>query len=113
MLSAIVSITPVNTYFSSAISITTCWCIFRADSRYAFNFSLASQVFEIQKTQNSIFSVLNNILSVDKMQQVEYLPTQFDYKMFLRLFSTFLAEMKCMVCMCVVECKLSGKQQSP
>ena len=31
---------------------------------------------------HSTFSVLNNTYSVDEVQQVEYLPTQFDYKMF-------------------------------
>ena len=60
--------------------------------------------------ERNIFSVLDNILSVDEVQQVEYLPTQFDNNMFLGPFSTFLAEMLCLACMLVVECRLSRKQ---
>ena len=48
---------------------------------------------------HSTFSVLNNTYSVGEAQQVEYLPTKFDFKMFLEPFSTFLGEMLCMVCM--------------
>ena len=49
---------------------------------------------------------------MDEVQQEEYLPAQFHYKMFLERFSTFLAEML-HDCMYVIECKLSGKQEGP
>ena len=48
---------------------------------------------------HSTFSVLNNTYSVDEMQQLEYLPAQFDFKVFLEPFSIFLDEMLCMACM--------------
>ena len=48
---------------------------------------------------HSTFSVLDNTYSMDEVQQVEHLPTQFDFKIFLEPFSTFLGEMLCMACM--------------
>ena len=54
--------------------------------------------------------MLKILFSVNKVQQVKYLPTQVDYKMILQPFSTFLDEM---ICVIVVECKLSWKQQVP
>ena len=45
---------------------------------------------------HSTFSVLNNTYLEEEVQQVEYLPTQFDFKIFLEPFSTFLGEMLCM-----------------
>ena len=75
---AVIPPTLINTYFSSEISVFNSWCIFCIDFKYIFSFSLAWQVFEIQKTHNlhkfdadilqNIFSALNNILSVDKLQ---------------------------------------------
>jgi len=47
----------------------------------------------------STFSVLDNTYSVDEVPEVEYLPTQFNFKMFLQPFSTFLGEILCMACM--------------
>jgi len=46
----------------------------------------------------STFSVLDNTYSVDEVQQAEYLPTKFDFKIFLEPFSIFLGEMLCMAC---------------